>query len=259
MTDLELVLTDLAAEGDSLDQLLVPLTPQEWSRPTPSPGWTIAHQVSHLAWTDEKARIAATDEVAFAHEQHCATADSAKFIEDGANDGVRLAPGELLARWRAGRLALGEALRASPGRLPWFGTRMSATSMATARLMETWAHGLDVADALGVTREPTPRLRHVAHLGVITRDFAYRTHGLTPPSEPFRVELVTPDGTTWTWGPTDTGAGVSGPALDFCLLVTQRRHRQDLSLVATGEAGTWLDIAQAFAGPPGSGRAPLHS
>jgi len=127
--------------------------------------------------------------------------------------------------------------------------------MATARLMETWAHGQDVADALGVTREPAMRLRSVAHIGVRTRNFAYSVRGKTPPAEEFRVELTAPDGSLWTWGPADAAQRVTGPAVDFCLLVTQRRHPDDLAVRAQGQdAAEWLTIAQAFAGPTGAGR-----
>lgn len=129
--------------------------------------------------------------------------------------------------------------------------------MATARLMETWAHGADVADALGVPRTPTHRLRHIAHLGVRTRDFAFTVHGRTPPAEPFRVCLTAPDGREWTWGPESAAQTVTGSAVDFCRLVTQRVHRTDTDLVATGpDADAWLELAQAFAGPPGAGRTP---
>jgi uncharacterized protein (TIGR03084 family) len=132
---------------------------------------------------------------------------------------------------------------------------MSPTSMATARFMETWAHGLDVADALGVPAAPTDRVRHVAHLGVRTRDFAFVNRGLEPPTTEFRVELVAPSGERWEWGPAEAAQSVRGSAYDFCLLVTQRRHRADLDLAAVGEdADRWLDIAQAFAGPAGAGR-----
>ena len=127
--------------------------------------------------------------------------------------------------------------------------------MATARLMETWAHGLDVADALGVQVPPSARLKSIAHLGVRTRDFAFTVHGLTPPAEPFRVDLTAPDGGLWSWGPEDAPQRVSGSALDFCHLVTQRRPLAELDVTADGpDAQKWLEIAQAFAGPPGSGR-----
>jgi uncharacterized protein (TIGR03084 family) len=108
---------------------------------------------------------------------------------------------------------------------------------------------------MGVVREPAARLRHVAHLGVRTRDFAYAVNGLAPPDEEFRVELDAPDGGVWAWGAEDARQRVRGPALDFCLLVTQRRNRADLALAAEGpDADRWLDLAQAFAGPRGEGR-----
>jgi uncharacterized protein (TIGR03084 family) len=127
--------------------------------------------------------------------------------------------------------------------------------MATARLMETWAHGQDIWDAFGRDRAPSQRLRHVAHIGVRARDFAYLANDLPVPAESFRVELRAPDGQRWAWGPTDAAQRVTGSAVGFCLLVTQRRHLDDTDVVAEGEqAIQWLGIAQAFAGPPGRGR-----
>jgi uncharacterized protein (TIGR03084 family) len=134
---------------------------------------------------------------------------------------------------------------------------MSPASLATARSMETWAHSLDVFEALGVEPVVDDRIRHVAHLGVRTRDFAFAVRGLEPPADEFHVSLTAPSGAVWQWGPADAPQSVTGAAYDFCLLVTQRRHRGDLALEATGpDADRWLDIAQAFAGPPGSGRPP---
>jgi uncharacterized protein (TIGR03084 family) len=203
--------------------------------------------------------VAATDKVGWDALVLEAIADPTGFVDAQAFEGARATGAELLARWRTGRQALADTLRAHPAgeKIPWFGPPMSPTSMATARFMETWAHSLDVADALGVAAEPTDRIRHVAHLGVRTRDFAFANRGLEPPVEEFRVELAAPSGDTWSWGPDDAPQSVRGSAYGFCLLVTQRRHRTDLDLVADGaDADRWLDIAQAFAGPPGEGREP---
>jgi uncharacterized protein (TIGR03084 family) len=259
MTDVAALLADLAAEGDELDGLVAGLAADRWALATPAEGWTVAHQISHLAWTDQQAIIAATDVEAFGELLEQVPAEPQRLVEDGAAEGAGENPDRLLERWRAGRSSVAAALRAVPAgtRLPWFGPPMSAASMATARLMETWAHGQDVADALGVRRAPTHRLRHVAHIGVRTRNFAFHTHGLTPPTAEFRVALTAPGGEQWTWGPADAAQSVTGPAADFCLLVTQRRHRADLDLAVTGaDADRWMDIAQAFAGPPGPGRTP---
>jgi uncharacterized protein (TIGR03084 family) len=251
------VLDDLREESEELDRLVAGADARRWALPTPAPGWTVAHQIAHLAWTDRSALLAVTDADGFHVLVEKALAAPGSFVDEGAEEGAALPPDVLVARWREGRTALEEALRAAPpkARFPWYGPPMSAASMATARLMETWAHGQDVADALGVVRPPTDRLRHVAWLGVRTRDFAFGVRGLTPPGDPFRVELRAPSGAVWTYGPDDAGQRVTGPALDFCLLVTQRAHRDDLALRADGpDADRWLDIAQAFAGPPGSGR-----
>jgi uncharacterized protein (TIGR03084 family) len=266
VADLTAVLADLRDECADLDALVARLQDADWQRDTPAPGWTIAHQIGHLAWTDGVATLAATEPDAFREELRKALADIDDFTDRAAAERAAAAPAQLLASWRGGRDALAAALLAVPvgGKLPWFGPPMSATTMATARIMETWAHGQDVADALGVTRLPSPRLRNVAHIGVRTRDFAYLLRDRPAPAEEFRVELTAPSGEAWTWGPVAAAQRVTGPALDFCLLVTQRRHRDDLALRADGaDADEWLDIAQAFAGPPGTGRAsgaqPAHA
>lgn len=257
MADPTPVIDDLRAESDELDLLVAESEARGWALPTPAAGWTVAHQIAHLAWTDRSALLAVTDADAFRVLVEKALAAPGSFVDEGAEEGATLPPAELLTRWRTGRAALEDALRAAPpGALfPWYGPPMSAASMATARLMETWAHALDVAEALGVVRPPTDRLRHVARLGVRTRDFAFGVHGLTPPEDEFRVELTAPSGAVWSYGPPGAAQRVTGPALDFCLLVTQRAHRADLALTARGpDADRWLGIAQAFAGPPGPGR-----
>lgn len=256
---LDAVLADLAAEGDRLESLVVDLDEAGWRTPTPAPGWDVATQVAHLAWTDEAALLAATDKAGWDELVLEAIADAEGIVDRSALQGGAVPPPVLLERWRTARAGLSAALRGVPDgvKLPWFGPPMSPTSMATARFMETWAHSLDVHEALAVAPEVTDRIRHVAHLGVRTRGFSFATHGQASPAEEFRVELAAPSGERWTWGPEDAAQRVTGSAHDFCLLVTQRVHRADTDLVAVGDdAERWLGIAQAFAGPPGEGRAP---
>ncbi len=178
MADLAAVLADLTAEGDDLDGLIADLGSADWRRDTPAPGWPISHQISHLTWTDEASLLAIENPDAFAGRVSAALADPAGFVDAGAAELALVPQAELLDRWRTGRRRLVEALAAVPAgaKIAWFGPPMGAVSMATARIMETWAHGEDVADALDVTRTPTDRLRNIAHLGVRTRDFAFAVH-----------------------------------------------------------------------------------
>jgi uncharacterized protein (TIGR03084 family) len=247
---------DLAAEQDDLARTVAGV---DLSTPTPAPGWSIADQLSHLWFFDQRALVALTDPDAF-------TADAAALLRsvvDGPDPSVAagrsMPPDELLEAWADERRRLiAHARTLDPKqRVPWYGPAMSARSFITARLMETWAHGQDVVDALGATRTPTDRLRHVAHIGVGARRFSYVANGRQPDEVPILVELTGPSGDTWTWGPPDADQHVRGPALDFCLLVTQRRHRDDVDLEVEGAAADeWMGIAQAFAGPPGGGRRP---
>jgi uncharacterized protein (TIGR03084 family) len=260
--DMAGLVADLAAETADLDALVAALPAPAWRTPTPADGWTIADQVSHLAFFDAAATLAATDAERFRAERAELNALGDDYPDQIAARYRHLPGDDLLAWFRGTRAELLRTFAAiDPSRrLPWYGPDMSPASSVTARLMETWAHGADVADALAVTRRPTSRLRHIAHLGVRTMGFSFALRGLPEPAQPVRVELAAPDGTTWTWGPPGATDRVTGPALDFCLVVTQRRHRADTSLRATGAvARQWLAIAQAFAGAPGPGRPAVTS
>ena len=253
---------DLRAEHADLDSLVDGVDEAAWDTPTPALGWTVRDQVSHLAYFDDAGARSATDPDGF---RAWVKESALKEMRPDDGDPADVALGrsmngpELLERWRAGREAM--IVEFEPldpkARLPWFGPDMGAASFVTARLMETWAHGQDVADGLGVQRTPTDRLRHVCFIGVQARPYAYSVRGLQMPDAPLRVEVTSPSGDVWTFGPADASDVVRGPALDLALVVTQRRHRADSSLEASGEAADeWLDIAQAFAGPPGPGRQP---
>src|SRR3954465_11792997 len=200
------MVADLRAESADLDAMVADLPAARWADATPAPGWTIAHQIAHLLWTDRVALTAVTDEGECGKVLTEAAKDPTGFVDAGAEELAVVPPKSLLADWRQTRTRLhDELLGVAEGRkLPWFGPPMSAASMATARLMETWAHGLDVADALGAKPAATARLKSIAHIGVRPPAFAYAVHGLPPPAEPFLVELRAPDGSTWTWGPADS-------------------------------------------------------
>lgn len=254
---LEAVLADLSAEGDALEALVAPLDEAGWRTMTPAEGWDIATTIAHLAWTDEAAILAGTDKSGWDEGVLRAMADPLGFVDAEAFKAAEQPGSEIFTWWKTGRPALVSMLREYPEgqKLPWFGPPMSPASMATARFMETWAHSLDVVAALGLDYRPTDRIRHVAHLGVRTRNFSFGVHELDAPTEEFRIDLVAPSGEVWSYGPENAVQTVTGSAYDFCLLVTQRAHRDDLDLVAQGvDADRWLDIAQAFAGPSGQGR-----
>lgn len=238
---------------------MAPLDAAQWETPTPAEGWAVRDQVGHLAYFDGEARRAIVDPEGFTAGLAEIVADPEGWMARAVEQGRRRSPAEVLEWWRAERAALLEAASGvePKARIAWYGPPMGALSFLSARLMETWIHGQDVVDALGVEREPAARLRHVAHIAVRARAFNYAQHGKALPETEVRVELRGPDGSPWAWGPEDAPDRVSGDALDFCLVATQRRHLLDTDLVVEGPlAVEWMGIAQAFAGPPGPGRKP---
>jgi uncharacterized protein (TIGR03084 family) len=257
--DMRELADDLTAETTALRDMVAGLGEATWRTPTPAEGWSIADQIGHLAFFDDAAIQSAADPEGFAAEMERAMTVGELDPDDLAERYRSLTGAELLAWFDASRRRLIKVFaELDPAvRLPWFGLPMSAASSLTARIMETWAHGQDIADALGRAREPTSRLRHIAHIGVRALPFSFAVNGLEVPPEPVRVELTGPASELWTWGPEHAANRVTGPALDFCLLLTQRRHRDDTAVLAVGQvADQWLAIAQAFAGPPGGGRRP---
>jgi len=250
---------DLTAEQESLDAIVSVLDDHSWDTPTPAVGWDVRDQIGHLTFFDERATKAITDRLGFTTELARAAGDIEEYMAAHLATTRESPPDIVLSRWRAARAALRTALAPlDPAqRVPWYGPDMSARSFATARLMETWAHGQDIVDALGVRREPTDRLRHIALLGVKTIGWSFSVNGLAAPEHLVRVDLAGPSGDRWVWDAATHDDIVRGDAEHFCLVVTQRRHVSDTGLEITGPvARHWMEIAQAFAGPPGPGRAP---
>lgn len=257
-TTLDEVVDDLEAEQAALGKVLDAIPAPVWDRPTHAPGWSVRDQVSHLAHFDEAATLAITGGETFMADVRTLKGPSdleARYVPRGRG----MTPREVLGWWRAASSALIAAARTlgPRARVPWYGPEMSAVSFITARLMETWSHGLDVIDVAGGDRPDTDRLRHVAFLGVRTRSYSYMANGMQQPATPVRVELTAPSGEKWVFGDPDAADVVRGAATDFCRVVTQRRHIADTDLEVTGAAAKeWMSIAQAFAGPPGQGRKP---
>ncbi|GIF07013.1 TIGR03084 family metal-binding protein [Actinoplanes siamensis] len=251
--------TAFQADVEDVDRLVSGLDAAGWTTPTPAPGWTVAHQIAHLAATFRLAGLAAADPQAFVSLTSRLSADFTANVTAALQEYLREPPAVLLGRWREECAAAARALAAAPAHepLPWLVRPIPPAVLACAGMMELFGHGQDIADALGVTVERTDRIRWLAGFAVRTWDFGYQARGLPTPQVSFRYELTAPSGATWTFGPDDAGQSVTGPAVDLCLLVTRRRHRDDLGLRASGpDADAWLDIAQAYRGPAGPGRRP---
>jgi uncharacterized protein (TIGR03084 family) len=245
------MIADLESEQDTLDQVVADLDEAMWQLATASPGWTIADQISHLQFFDERAALAMNDPDAFGVDRQHLISSAPRDLS--VELGRQVSAGELLDAWRHSRRALIEAAKkVDPTvRVTWYGPSMAVKSFLTARLMECWAHGHDVAEAVGVQRSPSTRLKHVAHIGVGARAFSLMINQLPEDSRSIRVELTAPGDELWTWGDETSDQRVLGDAVDFCLVVTQRRALSDSQLTVAGDsATTWMRIAQAFAGAP---------
>ena len=258
MPDLDRILVDLSDEHRALDDMVAGLDDAAWEMETPAEGWNIRDQIGHLAFFDEQASLALRDAGAFAVALEEIATDVGAYMDRSVRKGRALGNAGVLEWWRSARQEMLEAGHSADpnGRIPWYGPPMSPASFFSARMMETWAHAQDVADTLGVTRAVAPRIRNVAHLCVLSRRHSYAINGLGVPDKEVRVELTGPDGERWTWGE-DAADRILGPVEDFCLVATQRRHPSDTRLIIEGdEADRWMAVAQAYAGPPGSGREP---
>jgi uncharacterized protein (TIGR03084 family) len=256
------VRVDLIAEQNALDQAVSSLTDEQWALPTASERWSVADQIAHLTYFDETAAWAVSDP-----DRFTASLDGLAdvFAPDAPADTMdrltlgalrALSTSNLLHAWRTNRRVLADAAAtlADDDRVIWYGPSMGAKSFLTARLMECWAHGQHALDAVGIDRESTDRLQHIAQLGVITRKWTYLNRGDEMPAAAVRVELVAPSGATWTYGPDDAQQSVVGAAEDFCLVVTQCRHVDATGLTITGDdALDWMNKAQAFAGSATTG------
>ncbi len=246
---------DLRDEYKQLADLCRTLTPEQWQLKSEFYNWTPWDEIAHLCFFDATGLLAVTDAEAFAQDTAALNTQLRKGREISAIARQKynhLDGPALLAAWEPLSNQLADALAAldPKARLPWYGPTMSARSFATARLMETWAHGQDVWDVVARRRPATARLKHIAHIGVTTFGWSFVVRKLPVPTVVPYVELTAPDGSVWTWGDAKSSEFVRGTAEEFCLLVTQRRNLADTALrYSEGSAHQWLTTAQCFAGP----------
>jgi uncharacterized protein (TIGR03084 family) len=259
LVNLQDVVSALVADGDEVDALVADLSPEQWALPTPAEGWTIAHQIAHLAATFKLAGLAAAKPEVFNAIVSQLSDDFDANVRGAMAPYLAESPAVLLGRWREERAFAEQALASVPADqvVPWLVRPLPPAVLGCAGMMELFGHGQDIADALGVSRRRTDRLAYLVGFAVRVWDFGYLARGLPVPDADIRFEITSPSGRPLTFGPSSADNVVSGPAEDFCLLVTRRRHRADLALRATGPvANGWLDIAQAYRGPAGPGRQP---
>jgi enediyne biosynthesis protein E11 len=251
----------LRADSEAIEAMVAGLTDEQWQQETPAEGWTIADQVAHLAFVFSLAATAAGEP-----EKFRAIAEGVQGFgqfDAAVNAALEpyraLTPAEILGRFRLERDKSIEALSAIPAdaTVPWFVNPLPPVVLASAGMLECFAHGQDIADTLGVERTHDDRVQYLTTFVAHTRDFGFAAHGETPPAEPFRFELTLPSGRVWTFGPEDATDRVTGDAVDVVLLAARRRHADDLAVTGTGEAAQrWLSVAQAYRGPAGTGRRP---
>ena len=247
---------DFRAEAAALAALLEPLSDGDFTHRTQFKGWSVNDVIGHLHLFDRAARLALTDPLAFRDLMTPVMAalerGDSLLLPQRAILGD-LAGRALLRAWRAEAEATADAYaRADPRqRIPWVGPAMSARSAITARQMETWAHGQELFDLLGVTRRETDRIRNIVHLGVATFGWSFANRGLPVPDPAPHLRLTAPSGAVWKWNPPRKDNAITGTAVDFARVVTQVRNVADTGLTVTGPtARRWMEIAQCFAGPP---------
>jgi uncharacterized protein (TIGR03084 family) len=244
------IFDDLVAEQDRLETILVALDAATWESESGAPGWTIADVVLHLAQTEEAvvATVSAGDEADGGGRWRLRDEPLDEAVERRVRT-ERAAPKEVFERWRAAREAAVAALRSADryGRLGWAAAPLKPTTLATTRLAEHWAHGLDITTPLGIDFPDTDRLRHIAWLGHATLPYAFALAGETP-GEVF-CELVAPDGTMWRFGDPNAASTIRGQAGEFCRLGARRLRPEDTTLIGDGPcARTALAVLRNYAG-----------
>ena len=231
------IFEDLGAEQERLEKILLGLDEALWMSDSGAEGWSIADVVLHLAQSEEAVEATATH----GSLRGGSGAVAGDTMDQRAAEAVRMerdAPAEVFARWQRARQAALAALRAADPDQPveWMVGTLKPATLATTRLAEHWAHGLDITGPLGVEFPDTERLRHIAWLAHRTLPYALGVAGQPPAA--VRVEVTAPDGSgTWTFGPPDAESSITGAAGEFCRVAVRRLDPARTGLRASGPHG----------------------
>lgn len=241
------ILSDLVAEQQYQDQFLQKTNIRDWKKKTPFTGWTIHDTVGHLAASEGYA-YNALEEGGSRLDEASQYETFNEFYAAGFQPGRSMRPQDVIEWWREARAKVVDSLsRTSPSqRVPWFAGDMSAKTFATARLMETWTHGLDIHTTMDSEPDDTPRLRHIAWLAWKTLPHAFEDAG-QPYEAPVRVEVIGPAYAKYVFGPADTDQVIKGTAGDWCRVAVRRRSPDDTNLKAQGQVAQMaLKVVRVF-------------
>ena len=247
---------DFVAEVDELAALLAPLSAAAWGTVTQFKDWTINDVVLHLFASDQMGLASLESAEAFAALRSDMTrvrGAGLSMIQETRLRFPGLGGSLLLERWRnqAHRLAAGLDARDPGSRMAWSGPGMSVRTFAAARQMESWAHGGEIYDVLGLARIERDRIRNIAALCIKTFGWSFSNRGLPIPEVAPYIELASPTGAVWRWNQPGTGETIIGEAAEFCAVAAQTRNVRDTALRVRGKVSEqWMAIAQCFAGPP---------
>jgi uncharacterized protein (TIGR03084 family) len=249
---------DFLEESRALLALLLGRPESDFQKVTQFKDWTVSDVLRHLHFWNWMAELQLSDEAKLDGELVTIAEMGMRAREQDHAGG---ASGAALRTdwWQQAEQTAARFAKADPkARLKWAGPSMSARSSITARLMETWAHGQEVYDVLGVERIDADRIKNIVVLGVNTYAWTYLVRKQEPLGPMPFVKLTSPSGEVWTFGEDDGANRVEGLASEFCQVVTQTRNVKDTALRVSGPvAEDWMSKAQCFAGgrndPPAPG------
>jgi len=241
------VFDDYEAELERLEAILGTFDDARWEAPSGAAGWSVADVVLHLAQTEEAILVSTSVD-----PPQGSWGNDDETIDDLAESMVqsqRASGPEVFERWRVAHRAAVAALRAADPerRLTWARTPLKPTTLATTRIAEHWAHGLDVTEPFAIPFPDTNRLRHIAWLGHSTLPYAFQLEG----QEPHDVfcTLFGPEGDTWQFGPADAESTITGSVGAFCRVGARRLAPDDSGLDAQGPyARAALGVLRNYAG-----------